>query len=375
MERSAPAFIRPFGLVIFLWLASYGFAAVPSDSTPAKARGSEQRGSINPTSRDEIMAKAKTEGSLRVLAEMEPPHIKASAAGFMKKYPFIKLVIEEITGTDQAQRFILEMKAGRTKDWDVAHLSGDFRSEYLPHLLKIDILGMTERRVLQIPSEMVDPINRNVVAFQTRFSVFSYNQNLVAVSQTPKIWEDLLKPEFKGKKFAVDIRPQGITALVPSWGLEKTLDFSRKIAAQQPIWIRGGVKTLAAIQSGEIPMMIGPGMHTLKRAMLKDQTGLLQYVIPEPVPVQLSLQEAILNSSEHPHAALLFFEWLASPEAQRIGDELEPLGSSVYVRGSAVEQLLRGKKLSVVSWQDYQNFDQWQGKVLEAFGFPKAEKR
>jgi hypothetical protein len=210
MNRSAFRLNRMFGLVIFLWLASYGFAAVPSDSAAPKLK---REAYINPTSRDEIVAKAKTEGSLRVLAEMEPPHIKASAAGFMKKYPFIKLVIEEITGTDQAQRFILEIKAGRTKDWDIAHLSGDFRSEYLPHLLKIDILGMAQRGVLQIPSQMVDPINRNIVAFQTRFSVFSYNQNLVAVSQTPKIWEDLLKPEFKGKKFAVDIRPQGITAL------------------------------------------------------------------------------------------------------------------------------------------------------------------
>ena len=335
----------------------------------------EIKGYISSESRDEIVAKAKKEGRLRALAEMEPNHIRATTAGFMKKYPFINLSIEEITGADQAQRFILEMKAGSIKDWDVVHLSADFRAEYIPHLLKIDILRMAGKGLLQIPIPMIDPLGRNVVAFQTRFAVFSYNKNLVASSQLPKVWEDLLKPEFKGSKFAADIRPQGIAALVPAWGLEKTLDFSRKLAAQQPIWIRGGVKTLAAIQSGEIPMMLGPGMHTLKRAMLKDQTGLLQYVMPEPVPTQLSLQEAILASSEHPHAALLFFEWLASPEAQKIGDEIEPLGSSVHVRGSEVERLLKGKKLSALSWSDYQNFDQWHAKVFEAFGFPKAERR
>ena len=359
-------------LLFFFCSMTHGaLAAAP----PGGANDAELKGYVFSQSRDEIVAKAQKEGKLRALAEMEPNHIKATTAGFMKKYPFINLSIEEITGTDQAQRFILEMKAGRTKGWDVVHLSADFRAEYVPHLLKIDILRMAGKGLLQIPIPMIDPVGRNVVAFQTRFSVFSYNKNLIASSLLPKVWEDLLKPEFKGNKFAADIRPQGIAALIPAWGLEKTLDFSRKIALQQPIWIRGGVKTLAAIQSGEIPMLLGPGMHTLKRAMLKDQTGLLQYVMPEPVPVQLSLQEAILASSEHPHAALLFFEWLASPEAQKIGDEIEPLGSSVYVRGSEVEQLLKGKKLSVLSWGDYQNVDQWQAKVFEAFGFPKADRR
>ena len=33
----------------------------------------------------------------------------------------------------------------------------------------------------------------------------------------------------------------------------------------------------------------------------------------------------------------------------------------------------RGKKLSTVSWERHQHMDQWQAKVFEAYGFPKAE--
>jgi hypothetical protein len=40
---------------------------------------------------------------------------------------------------------------------------------------------------------------------------------------------------------------------------------------------------------------------------------------------------------------------MASSETQKLIDEHEPLASSFYVRGSAVEQELKGKKLSVVS--------------------------
>jgi hypothetical protein len=39
--------------------------------------------------------------------------------------------------------------------------------------------------------------------------------------------------------------------------------------------------------------MIGPSFHSIKRAQLKDTTGVLQYVIMEPVPVRLALAKAI----------------------------------------------------------------------------------
>ena len=56
-------------------------------------------------------------------------------------------------------------------------------------------------------------------------------------------------------------------------------------------------------------------------------------------------------------------------------DQHEPLASSFYVRGSAVEQELRGKKLSVVSWEENEKMEQWIAKIVEAFGFPRAETK
>jgi iron(III) transport system substrate-binding protein len=342
----------------------------------AKAKKeAEQRGYVFLTDRSEIIAKAKKEGRLRVLAEMEPPNIKASTAAFMKKYPFINLYIEEITATDQYQRNLLELKSGRGKDWDILSVSIDFYSEYLPFLAKFDLLGMAEHGIIQIPRLMIDIKNRNVVALFSRFQVTAYNKNLVPADKVPRSWEDLLKPEFKGRKFAADIRPTEIAGLVPAWGLEKTLDYARKIAAQQPIWVRGGSRTLTSMVAGEIPMMIGPNYTAVKRAQMKDPTGVLQYIPLEPVPVRLTVAEGIHAASQHPNAALLWLEWMAGPEAQKLADELEPLASSVYVRGGAVEQELKGKKLSVVSWEHHQNMEKWQTQVFEAYGFPKEESK
>lgn len=121
-------------------------------------------------------------------------------------------------------------------------------------------------------------------------------------------------------------------------------------------------------------MMVGPSFHTVKGAQAKDRAGVLQYVTLEPVPLRLAVQQAILNTSQNPYAALLWLEWLATPEAQKIADEYEPLASSVYAQGSAVEKELRGKKLSVLGWNDYGMMEEWQKKVVEAAGFPKPEK-
>ena len=359
-----------------LWLSSaVAGAATPSPALLKAKKDADNRGYTFITNHDEIVNKAKQEGRVRVLAEMEPPTIKAAVKAFTAKYPFINLHIEEITGTDAARRNILEIKSGMAKDWDLLHLSTDFYNEYLPYLWKMDIVGMAQQGILQIPVPMIDPKHRNVVGFYSRFQVTAYNKTLISADKMPKLWEELLKPEFKGKKFAADIRPTEVAALVPAFGLEKTIDFARKIAAQDPLWVRGGSRTVTAIAAGEVPMMIGPNFHTTKRAMAKDRLGNLQYVALEPVPVRLSLEEAIQSGAKNPHAALLFLEWMAGPESQKIADENEPASSSLHVRGGIVEQELRGKKLSTVSWDHHQLMDQWQEKVFEAYGFPKAETK
>jgi len=304
---------------------------------------------------------------------MERETAKAAMAAFTKKYPFINFYIGERTGTESAQRLLLEIKSGRPTEWDLVQLSPEFGNEYNPYLVKFDIVAMSEQGVLQIPLPLIDPIRRNVVGFSSRFPVISYSKNLVPPSQIPKSWEDLLKPEFKGKKFAIDIRPQELANLAAPWGLEKTVNFARKMAQQQPIWIRGGSRGMTAIIAGEIPMMFGPNVHTVKRSQSKDPAGILQYVIVEPVPLRLTEQQAVLATAQNQHAALLWLEWLASPEGQKQLDQFEPFASAIYVKGSAVEQELRGKKFSSLSWEQEQIAPQWEAKIVEALGFPKVE--
>jgi ABC-type Fe3+ transport system substrate-binding protein len=358
------------------WPAPDVFAASASSALLKAKQEAEAKGYAFFTSRDEIISRAKKEARVRALtgAGLEaslPPTTEV----FKKKYPFIDLQAQYVGGTDASQRFLLEVKAGAAKDWDIARAATDAYGEWLPHLWKVDILGMAEHGVLDIPLQMIDPKNRNVVALASRFSVVVYNKKLVPPAQVPKTWEDMLKPEYKGRKFSADIHPTEVAGLVPGWGLEKTLDYARKVAAQDPIWFRASAaRPLAALAAGEIPILLfGANYGSAVRAQRKDPLGVIQYTVLEPVPVRITVEEAILSSSKNPHAALLWLEFMAGAEAQSLIDKHEPLVASVHSKGSAVEQALRGKKLSVVSWDDHQKSQQWIAKITEAYGFPRAE--
>jgi iron(III) transport system substrate-binding protein len=356
-----------------MWTVAETFAAAPSPRLLKAKQQADAKGYTFIPNHDEIVAKAKKEGKVRVIAAMQPSDIRTYGAVFQKKYPFIDVDGLESTGPDVAQRRLRELKSGAAKDWDVLLVYAAFRSEYTPYLWNIDLLGMAEQGVLQIPPAMIDARYGNVISAFTHFQVAAFNAKLVPPNLLPKTWEDLLRPELMGRKFAVDTRPKDIAALVPAWGLEKTLDFARKIAAQQPIWVLGTSRTLASIMAGEIPMMMGSNFNAVKGAQRKDRLGVLQYVIPEPVPVRFGNLQAISASAPHPHAALLWLEWLASPEAQKLIDEHEPFNSSVYVRGGAVEEELRGRNLSMTTWENHHYMEQWEAKIVEAYGFPKAK--
>src|SRR5687767_4781102 len=98
-------------------------------------------------SHNEIVAAAKRAGKLRVLNTLDVETTNHLIKAFREKYPFINVEGQEVTGTDGAQRFLLEMEAGQTKDWDVFHLPRDFFSKFTPHAKKIDILGMAQQGI------------------------------------------------------------------------------------------------------------------------------------------------------------------------------------------------------------------------------------
>ena len=359
--------------LVGLFIASSAIAASP-ELLEAK-QNAESEGFIFAASRNEIIAHAKKEGQVKIVSGWDRdifPHLKKA---FAQKYPFIEVQLEETAGISSAQRNLLELKSGGGQNWDVLNNHPDFYSEMVPYLKKFDLLGMARHGILNIPLQMIDPSHRNVLLVGSHVQVVAFNKKLVAPDKVPTEWEGFLRPEFKDKKFAIDIRPTQIASLIPAWGLEKTVDFARRLAAQKPIWVRGGTRNVTNVMSGEFAYFLAPNFSTLKRIQARDPAGVLALKILEPVPTRLSKSPGIVSLAQHPYAALLWVEFEASPEAQKLADEYEPYGASLYAPGSALDQLTKGKKLSVVDWAHFNRMKEYGAKIVEAFGFPKARKR
>jgi len=368
-----------FVLLFFLlvgFVPRHNLLAAAPETAPAVAKkNAESQGYPSFASHDEIVARARKEGKLRALSLLGKQTYKPLIAAFKQRYPFVSdISLEEIGATEAPQRFLLELKAGSATQWDVLSVAPDFYPDYLPYVKKLDILRMATQKVLSIPTAMIDPKNRSAVSIASSIHAIAYNKKNLAEDRVPANWQEFLKPEFKGKKFLVDIRPIGFAALAAGLGEESMLDYARKVAAQDPIWIRGQSRYFSSIADGEYPLFLLAYHYSCVRTAKKVPTEALGCKVIEPVPIRIQNFLGVNNTAQHPYSGLLWLEFLASPEGQKLIDDFEEFNTSLYSPGSKLAKLIEGKKVSVNSWDTIHNSDKWQRMVTEAFGFPTAQK-
>ena len=177
--------LNPAAVIFFagsLALATIAAAQPNAGLTKAK-KDAEARGYVFFESHDELVSRAKSEGRLSVIVSLSEDALKPVNVAFRKKFPFIDPRVQGIRGTEVYLRLLQELKAGLTKNQDVNELVGDYYTEYLPYQKKFDILGMAQHQVLRIPTQMVDSINRNVVAIGNSIHVIAYNRKLMAIKK------------------------------------------------------------------------------------------------------------------------------------------------------------------------------------------------
>jgi len=128
-----------------------------------------------------------------------------------------------------------------------------------------------------------------------------------------------------------------------------------------------------AIMAGEHALHSFGNYNAIIRIARNDPRGSLAFKVVEPVPVRIHEPQGVYRLAEHPYAALLWLEFQAGPEGQKIIDQYEPLKSSIYAPGSELEKLIRGRRISLKGWDNWEAYTQWVGQLTEAFGFPKAQ--
>ena len=140
-----------------------------------------------------------------------------------------------------------------------------------------------------------------------------YNSNSVKPGQAPKTYDDLLNSAWRGKMVFDPEAGYILAALEQVWGREKALAYLSKLSKQDLSYRRGGTLTTQVVSSGEFP--IGIAINGETSAAIRDKGAPLGFKVLAPTIVKPE-GLFVAKNAPHPHAALLFVEWVLSREAQ-----------------------------------------------------------
>jgi iron(III) transport system substrate-binding protein len=282
-----------------------------------------------------LVAAAQKEGSLTLYTSIAEKDLPPLIGGFEKKYG-IKVRVWR-GGTDKVLQRTLTETAAKRYEVDAIH----FGSPELEALHREKILQPVKSPLFGelIPGAL--PAHREWVATLLSVWVQVYNTNLIRKDDLPKTYHDLLDPKWKGKL--------GIEAKVQEWystvvrdmGEDKGRKFFQDIVARNGISVRHGHSLLNnMVGAGEVPLALTVYNYMPEQARRKGAP--VDWFVLEPAVARAN-GIGIARRAPHPNAALLFYEYLISAEAQKLLVEMD------YVPTNAkVPSPLKNRRISMV---------------------------
>ncbi len=294
--------------VLSLVLLAVALLVAPTVGKGAPATGSLQA----------LYEAAKAEGEFNFWGPTDPDEMNALAAAFNKRFPGVKMKMFEITAGQLVQRIVTEAQAGKINA-DAAE--GSLSTVY--PLYQRDLMQGYDDwlKLFQGPGLKLNP---NAVVWGGKGLTWynlahpiGYNTRLLKREEVPKTWEDLLDPKWKGGKILVEARAKSFGYLGLKWGEQKMADYVAKLAAQKPIFTKGGTPTLQQLAAGEAPLAIGVYAYKVMW-YARDKKAPVDFIdTTSPMGASHFVTFGI-KGAKHPNAAKLFAGWLVTPEALKI---------------------------------------------------------
>jgi iron(III) transport system substrate-binding protein len=244
--------------------------------------------------------------------------VRPLADGFEKKYPFLKVVYLRNNSTQLLQRILAEGKA-RSVQADVVAASVG------ASLKKTGFIqAFNSPELAAYPKEYLDPDN---LLAPTRFAYqgIGFNTRLVKEDEAPQTYEDLLDPKWRGKMVWSTSTDTGAPFLISHirkfMGDDKAREYLKKLATQRIATSGSSIRAiLDQVIAGEYTVGISMALHHI--AISKEKGAPVGGTILAPVPARGG-EIVLLKGAPHPHAAMLFLDYVLSKEGQAIFAEAQ----------------------------------------------------
>jgi iron(III) transport system substrate-binding protein len=277
----------------------------------AQVSGVDEIASYQGADREQrLIEGAKREKELTFYSSIPPEDIAALVSAFDKKYG-VKVKAWRADSEGLLQRIISEARARR---FEVDVMAGS--SSALEPLYRENLLREVKSPYLAgIIPEAIAPHRQWVAVYLSMF-VQAYNTDLVRKDSLPKTFYDLLRPQWKDRL--------GIEAEDYDWFAQVLMDLGeaqglrlfRDIVASNGISVRKGHSLLTnLVVAGEVPLALTAYGFLAEQAKRRG-APLDWFVIPPAIARPTA--EGLARNAPHPHAAVLFFDFLISEEGQQI---------------------------------------------------------
>jgi iron(III) transport system substrate-binding protein len=190
-----------------------------------------------------------------------------------------------------------------------------------------------------IPSAV--PSHREWVSTLQYVFVQAYNTTKVSKAELPKTYQDLLNPRWKGQLAIEASDHEWMTSVIKDMGEANGIKFFKDLVAGNGLSVRSGHPLLTNLTAaGEVPLALTVYQYSVEQAKKKGSP--IDWFAIEPA-ISIADGIAISKKAPSPHAAMLFYDYMISPEAHEI---LVKIGYSPT--NSRVEPPLKNVKLKTL---------------------------
>ena len=231
---------------------------------------------------------------------------------FEKKYPFIKANVWRSDSKSLLKRLTEEHTAGRYLA-DVVETSPEYvtllvRNTLLQEHFSPELAAYDDDAKVKGKSGVLAWTNREI------YISLGYNTKLISAADAPKTLRDYLDPKWKGKMSIAGTTTgtQWIGAVIDAMGRE----FLEKLGAQEiSVQNMSGAALSGLVASGEVPL--SPTIFNSNIFTHKQKNAPVEWRAIDPVIAGVGSSGMIVNAP-HPHAALLFLDYLHSTLGQQV---------------------------------------------------------
>jgi iron(III) transport system substrate-binding protein len=280
-----------------------------------------------------LVERAKQEGTVSVYSSLAPTEATPLVEAFEKKYG-IKVQMWRGLSDGVVQRAVSEAR-GKRYAVDVIETNGP----EMESLAREQLLSEFHSPYLaDIPAAAI-PKHKLWIPDRLNFFVVAYNTAKVRREDLPKTYEGFLDPKWKGRIALEATDAEWMGGVVKTWGEPRGMAFFNRLAEMKPGMRKGHVLLVQLIASGEVE--VGLTAYYANADSFKRRGAPVDWAPVEPV-IARPQGVGVTRNAPHPNAALLFADFLLSPQAQEMLASMGrvPVSRAVKTETSAMNYVM-----------------------------------